>query len=152
MDNNVTNDAPADWLRDAAEPDSDDPRQWTPPQVLGLALRYAYGIEALQHQTLGDGWDESADAAEDVLFVRDLLAAWLALGDDEAFLDLAESLQAEVPDPADSDERLAELYRENKTVRAFIDAEYRNFRDDIAPARASRWWWLDAELYGHGIH
>lgn len=141
-----------DWLREATEPESDDPRAWTPPQVLGLALRYAYGVEALQHQGLGNGWDEAAEAAEDVLFVRDRLAAWLELAGEEGFAELVDEAGVEIPEPFETDDRLSELYRENKRVRAFIDDEYRWFRDEIAPPRSDRWWWLDAELYGHGIH
>lgn len=144
---------PADWLDHADEPDNDDPRTWTPPQVLGLAMRYAYGVEALRHEGgPGNGWDEAADAAEDVLFVRDRLAAWLEVAGEEGFEELVDEAGIEVPEPFETDDRLSELYRDDKRVRAFIDDEYRRFRDEIAPARADRWWWLDAELYGHGIH
>lgn len=139
-------------LAAAVEPEGDDPAQWSPPEVAGLVLFVAYGVEALQH--LGaPGWSDAADLAEDLLFNRDRLQDWLdMMGGEDALEDLMIGDLAEVMLPSEADERLAELYRENSRVREHLHHEYRQFRDDLQPPRHHRWWWLDADLYGQQIH
>lgn len=143
---------PAAWLHEVEDVGDAAPGTWSPPQVLGLALRYAYGVEALRHVGREGEWGAANDNAEDILFLRDQLAEWLELADEDAFEDLADELDAEVPLPSETDQRLEELYREDSSVRRFIDAEYARFREDLMPERTATWWWLDAELYGRQIH
>ena len=138
-------------LADAREPESDDPRKWTPPEVVGLALMYAYGIEVLTHLHHPQ-WREMRYLAEDLLFNRDLLQDWIDLHGPDALEYLIETELPDLPLVEESDERLQELYVEAGDVRQFLDTEYKQFRDDVDPPREHRWWWLDAELYGRQIH
>lgn len=138
-------------LRDAREPESDDPAEWTPPEVLGLVLMYAYGVEALTKRGQ-PGWSDLAYLCDDTLFNRDLLEAWLERFGEDAMETLIEAEAPDLPLPSETDLVLERLYVQNGEVRAFLEREYAQFRDEVDPPREHRWWWFDAELYGRRIH
>lgn len=142
---------PSKLLLSAQEPESDDPTQWTPPEVLGLALMYAYGVEALPQQGQA-GWTEAHHLCDDLLFNRDRLQDWLDLYGEDAIERLIKTEAPHLPLPSQSDARLALLYCEDISARTAIDREYTSFRDEIAPPRHHRWWWLDAERLERGVH
>lgn len=138
-------------LEEAAEPESEDPRTWEPPQVLALAVRYAFAVEALPKRSLPE-WDEASAMAEEILFLRDLIEEWLCVFGEEALEDLLVGDFNEIALPSEADERLEQLYLTDPGVRDYLHQEYNRFRSAIEPPRSARWWWLDAELYGKQVH
>lgn len=140
-----------DLLNEACEPDSDDPAEWTPPEVLGLLLMYAYGVEALTKRGQ-PGWVDLVHLCDDILFNRDMLQDWLDRFGEIALEDLVDAEAPDLPLAGETDLRLEELYMQDGDVRAFLEGEYAQFRNEIEPPRRHRWWWLDAELFGRQIH
>jgi len=92
-------------LQDLQEPESEDPKQWTPPELAGLALMYGYGVDALLRMDR-PGWAEQAHLSHDILFNRDMLQEWLDLFDDEAFEEIIETEAADIPLPYETDQDL----------------------------------------------
>lgn len=124
------------------EPQDEDPRRWTPPEVLALYLRYAYAVSALPH--LGEPeWEEAQDVLEDILFCRDLLKEWTDLFGEEALLALGKEFSLEMEPLESLDEELFHHYLYNSRGRAFLTEEYEMFRDDLSPPRDAIWWWFD---------
>ncbi len=132
-------------------PSDDDPGKWTPPEVTALVLQYGFAVEALPNRDNPE-WSSSAEIIDDILFTRDLLQEWLDRFEEDALDEILPDELADIPFPSESDQRLEDLYRENRRVREILDGDYVRFRDDVQPDRRNRWWWLDAELFGQRIH
>jgi hypothetical protein len=124
------------------EPKEDDPRRWTPPEVLALYLRYAYAVSALPH--LGDPeWEEAREVIEDLLFLRDLLKEWVDLFGEEALFQIGEEFSLPLQALDELDEELFQHYLTSSEGKEFLEGEYALFREDLSPPREAIWWWLD---------
>lgn len=133
------------------EPEDDDPRRWTPPEIIALYLRYAYAVNALPH--LGDPeWEEAREVIEDLLFCRDLLKEWLDIFGEEALFQIGKEFALTLQPLEELDEELLNHYLHTPSGKAFLDEEYGLFRDDLSPPRDAIWWWCDRLAQDRKLH